>query len=78
MNATMPEEFYEEAKDLLPPEPPPGPKGGRPRVPNRIILKVWWFVLVSGVRWQDVPNELGCSGRTAHRRLEEWEEKGIL
>src|SRR5262245_56344967 len=26
---------------------------------------------------EDVPAEMGCSGRTAHRRLRRWEELGI-
>jgi transposase len=38
---------------------------------------VLWFVLATGARWEDVPEELGCSGRTAHRRLRAWEEAGI-
>jgi transposase len=46
-------------------------------VPHRITLKVIWFVLVSGCRWEDVPLEMGCSGRTAQRRLRRWEEVGI-
>jgi transposase len=41
------------------------------------VLKVIWFVLATGNRWADVPPELGCSGRTAHRRLQLWEEAGI-
>lgn len=36
-----------------------------------------WFVLVTGCRWQDVPLELGCSGRTAHRRLQAWQSMGV-
>jgi len=40
-------------------------------------MKVIWFVLVTGCRWEDVPRELGCSGRTAHRRLRAWEEMGV-
>jgi transposase len=40
-------------------------------------MKVIWFVLVTGCRWEDIPPELGCSGRTAHRRLRSWEEMGI-
>jgi hypothetical protein len=42
-----------------------------------LALKVIWFVLVSGCRWEDVPQEMGCSGRTAHRRLRLWEELGV-
>jgi transposase len=58
----------------LPPERPVGPKGGRPRIGHRVVLKVIWFVLVTGCRREDVPHEMGCSGRTAHRRLRAWEE----
>ena len=76
-DARLPEEFYELVSHHLPPEQPVGPKGGRPRLAHRVVLKVIWFVLVSGCRWQDVPVEMGCSGRTAHRRLQQWEELGI-
>jgi transposase len=41
------------------------------------VLRVIWFVLASGSRWEDVPVEMGCSGRTAHRRLRHWEELGV-
>ncbi len=78
VNAGMPDDFYEEAKDLLPPEPPAGPKGRRPRLPNRTCVKMERFGLIRGVRWQNVPHELGRSGRTVHRRLEEWKKQGIL
>jgi transposase len=73
----MPDEFYDLLCHHLPPEQPVGPRGGRPRVGHRVVLRVLWFVLVTGCRWEDVPHELGCSGRTAHRRLRHWEELGI-
>jgi transposase len=76
-SAQMPEEYFEIASHHLPPEQPVGPKGGRPRVANRIVMRVIWFVLTTGARWEDVPLEPGCSGRTAHRRLRAWEEAGI-
>jgi transposase len=74
----MPDEFYDLVAHHLPPEPPRvGPRGGRPWVPHRAVARVIWYVLAAGVRWADVPAELGCSGRTAHRRLRAWEECGI-
>jgi transposase len=76
-NATMPDEFFEIVAHHLPPEQPVGPRGGRPRITHRVVVRVIWFVLASGTRWEDVPPELGCSGRTAHRRLRAWEEAGI-
>lgn len=76
-SSRMPDEFFDLVNHHLPPEPTVGPKGGRPPIPHRIVLKVIWFVLATGNRWADVPQELGCSGRTAHRRLQLWEEAGI-
>jgi transposase len=73
----LPEEFSEIVAHHLPPEQPAGLHGGRPRIPDRIALRVIWFVLASGCRWADVPRELGCCGRTAHRRLRAWEEAGV-
>jgi transposase len=74
--ARMPPGFYKLAAHHLPPEHPVGPGGGRPVIEHRLVLKVLWFVLASGCRWEDVPPELGCSGRTAQRYLQRWEEAG--
>jgi transposase len=76
-SAHMPDAFYDLIAHHLPPEQPVGPRGGRPRIGHRLVVRVIWFVLASGTRWEDVPPELGCSGRTAHRRLRAWEECGI-
>ena len=73
----MPEEFYEIASHHLPPDQPVGRQGGRPRVENRIVLKVIWYVLVTGCRWCDVPQEMGCSGETARTRLVEWQRMNL-
>lgn len=55
-DARLPDEFYPLLAHHLPPEPPRvGPKGGRPRVPDRVAVRVIWFVLVTGCRWEDVP-----------------------
>src|SRR5258708_871900 len=76
-SSRMPYAFFDRVHHHLPPEPTVGPKAGGPPIPHRIVLKVIWFVLATGNRWADVPQELGCSGRTAHRRLQLWEEAGI-
>jgi transposase len=73
----MPDEFFDLVNHHLPPEPTVGAQGGRPSIPHRIVMKVIWYVLATGSRWADVPLELGCSGRTAHRRLHAWESAGI-
>lgn len=76
-DACMPEEFYESACPMLPAEKGIGLRGGRPRTPHRTVLKVIWFVLVTGCRWKDVPQEMGCCGETARTRLQAWERAGI-
>lgn len=35
------------------------------------------FVLKTGLARQDVPLNMGCSGKTAHRPLVEWNEAGV-
>lgn len=76
-DACMPEKFYELASPMLPPEKPIGPQGGRRTTSHHIVLKVIWFVLVTGCRWKDVPQEIGCCGETARTRLQTWELAGI-
>ncbi len=66
-----------EAIEHLFPEYAPSPLGGRPTVDNRTALTVVLFVLKTGIAWEDVPQELGCSGKTASRRLVEWNEQGV-
>jgi transposase len=73
----LPQGFYELVQHHLPPESPARSRGGRPRVAHQAALRAIWFVLVTGCRWEDVPSEMGCSGRTAHRRLRQWEELRI-
>lgn len=76
-DACMPEKFYELARPMLPAEKEMGAQGGRPQTAHRTVLKVIWFVLVTGCRWKDVPQEMGCCGETARTRLQTWERAGI-
>jgi transposase len=61
---------------LLPPEPAK-PKGGRPRVDDRAALAGIIFVLRSGIPWEMLPAEIGCSGMTCWRRLRDWQAAGV-
>lgn len=75
--ANMPDEFYEIAVHHLPPEETVGPDGGRPAIDHYRVLRVIWYVLVIGVRWRDVSEEMGCSGETARCRLRDWQDVGV-
>ena len=73
----VPDDLWEAIEPFLP-EEPPGPKGGRPRVPDRAALAGIVFVLKSGISWQMLPKELGCgSGSTCWRRLHDWQNAGV-
>ncbi len=70
------DELWEAIEHLIPAHEP-SPLGGRPTVDNRTVLTVVLFVLKTGIAWEDVPQELGCSGKTASRRLAAWNEQGV-
>src|SRR5688500_11606316 len=73
MAALVSDELWTEIEPLLPPVPPPSPKGGRPRVQNREALRGIVFVLRTGIPWQTLPTEMGCgSGSTCWRRFAHW------
>jgi transposase len=50
---------------------------GRPRTPDRIALTGIVFVLRTGIPWEDLPQELGCSGMTCWKRLRDWQRAGV-
>lgn len=71
------DELWELIQPLAPPEPPRR-KGGRPRIPDRLVLNGVLFVLKTGIAWEDLPQELGWgSGMTCWRRLRDWQEAGV-
>ncbi len=73
----VPDDLWAIVEPLLPPEPPK-PKGGRPRIPDRVALTGIIFVLRSGIPWEMLPQELGCgSGMTCWRRLRDWQAGGV-
>ena len=71
------DELWEAVEPLLP-EHPPDPRGGRPRVDDRVCFNAIVFVLFTGIAWRHLPVEMGCSPATAHRRLAAWQAAGGL
>jgi transposase len=70
------DELWEVVEPLLP-EHRPDPRGGRPRVDDRVCFSAIVFVLFTGIAWRHLPRELGCSPATAHRRLAEWQARAV-
>src|SRR2546426_1244823 len=73
----LPDVLWNLIQPMLP-SPPRRPKGGRPRLPDRVCLTGILFVVRSGIPWEMLPQELDCgSGMTCWRRLRDWQEAGI-
>jgi transposase len=75
----LPDELWNRIEPLL---PPPKPRRfrfpGRKPLDNRKALVGILFVLKTGIRWEDLPQEMGCgSGMTCWRRLRDWQAAGV-
>lgn len=72
------DKLWEQIEPLLPLEPAPSPKGGRPRVTHRQTLTGIVFVLRTGIPWQALPTEMDCgSGSTCWRRFSQWTQLSV-
>ena len=76
MKRLVPDELWQILEPLLP-KHKPSKKGGHPRVDDRVALTGIMFVLKTGIPWEDLPQEMGCSGMTCWRRLKEWNDAGV-
>lgn len=70
------DELWELVEPLLP-KHELSPRGGKPRVPDRVCLSGILFVLKTGIPWEDFPCEMGCCGMTLWNRLDEWRKAGV-
>lgn len=77
--ALLPDEIWEVVQPLLPKR-----RKRRSRHPgrnsvadDRTILKGILLVLRTGIPWQELPEEMGCSGMTCWRRFCDWRASGI-
>ncbi len=58
------------------PRPPRHRRGGRPRADDRKVLEGILWILRSGARGQDLPEEFPHPS-TCWRRLRDWEQQGV-
>jgi transposase len=70
------DELWALVEPLLP-KHEPSPKGGKPRIDDRVCLTGILFVLRTGIPWEDFPQEMGCCGMTLWNRLDEWRRSGV-
>jgi transposase len=66
---------WEKIRPLLP-KRPKRPQGGRPPANDRKVLEGILWILRSGARWQDLPDEFPHPS-TCWRRLRDWEEQEV-
>lgn len=73
------DELWALIEPLLPPAKPRRFKyPGRKPVPDRAALTGILFVLKTGIRWRDLPAEMGGgSGVSCWRRLRNWQQVGV-
>lgn len=69
------DEQWNRIEPLLP-QYPMTRAGGRRRIDNRSVLEGILWVLRSGARWKDLPEDLP-SPSTCWRRLREWDQEGV-
>ncbi|GLZ19001.1 hypothetical protein Bpla01_25310 [Burkholderia plantarii] len=51
---------------------------GRKPIADRAASTGILFVLKTGIRWRDLPSEMGCgSGVSCWRRLRDWQQAGV-
>jgi transposase len=74
--ADVPDGLWRRIEPLLPKEPPK-PLGGRPRVPDRVVLAGIVYRLKTGCQWKALPNEFS-SGSTCHLRFQQWCSAGVF
>ena len=72
----IPDELWDEIRNILPKEKPPKTVG-RPIIPFRKVLDGIVYVLRTGCQWKMLSSEYR-SGSTCHRRFQKWVELDVF
>jgi len=70
------DEQWEKIRPLIPPKPL-RPKGGRPPADDRACFEGILWILKTGARWKDLPDQYPHPS-TCWRRLRQWYEEDVL
>lgn len=70
------DEQWDRIKPLIPLRPP-RPQGGRPPADDRACFEGIVWVLKTGARWRDIPDQYPHPS-TCWRRLRTWHEAGVF
>ena len=74
--ASIPDELWRRIEGSIP-KHPRDPRGGRTRMPDRIVMSGILYRLRTGCQWDAIPREFG-SGSTCYRRFVEWQDSGVF
>lgn len=72
------DELWEKMKPLIPRGKKHRFGGHNPRVPDRDAMNAILFVLRTGCQWNALNGTGICSSSSAHRRFQEWTNKGVF
>ena len=72
----VPDDLWRRIEPLLPREPSKE-RGGRPRIPDRIVLAGILYRVRTGCQWKALPPLFG-SGSTCHLRMSQWVKAGVF
>jgi len=70
------QELSDKQWDMIESHLPKHARTGRPRSNDRMTINGIMFVLITGCRWNEMPERYG-SKSTAHRRLQTWQQNNI-
>lgn len=68
------DEQWESLRDLVAEAPRTG--RGRPRADGRSVLNAVIYVMLTGIKWNELPGSFGCSASTARRTYKTWVDRG--
>lgn len=74
--AEIPDELWERIERYIPKRKRHA-RGGRPPVPDRVVMSGILYRLRTGCQWDAIPAEFG-SRSTCYRRFAEWTEAGVF